>query len=53
MNNRRVWDCIRAGGEVIVLLILFYRSLLWVLLIGFFTVSAAEQKVGAPAPLAA
>ena len=34
MNNRRVWDCIRAGGEVIVLLILFYRSLLWVLLIG-------------------
>ena len=34
MNHRRVWDCIRAGGEVIVLLILFYRSLLWVLLIG-------------------
>ena len=34
MNNRRVWDCIRAGGEVIVSLILFYRSLLWVLLIG-------------------
>ena len=34
MNNRRVWDCIRAGGEVIVLLILFYRCLLWVLLIG-------------------
>ena len=34
MNNRRVWDYIRAGGEVVVLLILFYRSLLWVLLVG-------------------
>lgn len=34
MSNRQVWDCVRAGGEVIVVLLLFYRSLLWVLLVG-------------------